>query len=156
MADNLVYEMSNMTEQPTEPFVKKETIYVSDQNNGSYNGQIQIETSSLSNSGKWAAYNEGYIVIPLVVGLKSTVTIASGYAGPNGYMVGLKNGYHQLIDSIQVDYNSTNVVQLTSYTNFYVSYKLMTTFSQDDIYKYGAAINFFPDSATAFQYNAAA
>ena len=129
----------------------KEVVYVIDQKTGSYNGQIQIETSPLSNSGKWASYSEAYIEIPLVVGLKSSVDITA-YAGPNGFMVGLKNGYHQLIDSIQVDYNSTNVVQLTSFTNFYVSNKLTTTFSQDDVFKYGSAINFFPDSATSFQY----
>ena len=153
MADNLIYEMANMTESTTEPFVKKEVVYVIDQNNSSYNGQIQIETSSLSNSGKWANYAEAFLIVPLVVAVKSSADITGSN---NAFMSGLKNGFHQLIDSIQVDYNGTNVVQLTPYTNFYVSYKCMTTFAQDDVFKFGSSINFSPDTCSSFVYSAAA
>lgn len=155
MADSLLYEISNITDAPSEPFTKKDLAYVTDNNNGAYNGQIEFVTSNFANSGKWASYNEAYIIIPLVVGVKSTVDI-TGYAGPNGFMVNLKNGFHQLIDQIQVEYNNVNVVQPTPFTNFYVSYKLMTSFSQEDLIKYGSALNFFPDSSSSFQYNVGA
>jgi hypothetical protein len=46
MADNLLFEQSNESQLTTEPFISRQVVYVVDQNNGSYNGQIQLDTSS--------------------------------------------------------------------------------------------------------------
>ena len=150
MADNLLYEMSTMTENLSEPFVKKEIVWISDSNGGSYNGQIIFETSSLANSGKWVSWNEAIIELPIVYAFESTQDLTASTNNP--YMLGTKCGWHQFIDSVQIDYNNTNVVQITSYTNFYVSFKMMTTWSQDDVAKYGALLNFFPDTSNSFRY----
>lgn len=152
MSDNLLYEISTMAETTTEPFVKKEVVYVSDQQNGSYNGQISWETSALSNSGKWASWSEAWLEIPYVV---SWIESADSHGHLNPANVSLKNSFTNLIDSIQVDYNNTNVVQLTSYSNIWMNFKILTTWSQDDVKKYGATLNFFPDTATSFHYSAA-
>jgi hypothetical protein len=160
MADNLLYEQSNESQMTTEPFVSRQMVYVIDQNNGNYSGQIQIDTSSLSNSGKWAAYSESYLTVPFVICAESLVANANfaANAGVKAYnfLVGLKCGFHQLIGSLSVDYNNTNVVQLTPYTNFYVQYKLMTTMSKADVEKNGQSIGFYPDTATSWDYNVAA
>lgn len=144
--------MSQMTETTSEPFVKREVLEVLDQQGGSYNGKITWETSSISNSGKWCSLQESWLEIPFVISWKNSVDI-SGVVNPA--MVGMKNGFHQLIDSIQVDYQNRNVVQLTSYSNLWINYKLLTTWSQDDVAKYGATLNFFPDTSTSFNYSAA-
>lgn len=141
-------------ENPIEPkpFVDKDMLYVLDQNGGSYNGQITFDTSSLSNSGRWQSFSEGYVVIPFVITVKSA---SADTTIINAFCAGLKNGTHQLIDSIQVDYNNTNVVQLQPFTNFFVQYKLMSKFSTDDLAKWGPVTLFEPDTPTSFVYRGA-
>jgi hypothetical protein len=68
----------------------------------------------------------------------------------------LRNGYHHLIDSISVDLGGTNIVNQQPYTNLFVSYKMMTTWSHSDVAKYGSCLCFFPDSSSSFSRYAAA
>lgn len=169
MADQVILEQSLESQVVDEPFVSRQSVYVIDSNNGAYNGQIQIDTSSLSNSGRWASYSEGVLQIPLVVTMEAlSTTAARGTTDPQTYSfttdtamrqlrkqfaVGLKNGYFQLIHSLSVEYNNTSVVQLTPYLNHYVNYKLLTTFSEQDLEKWGTSLNFFPDSWTSHDYD---
>lgn len=149
MADQFLYEASQMTESNVEPFVKKELVWVQDQNGGSYNGQIQFDATQLSNSGKWSDWSSAFLTIPFTIVSKSSADIT---AAANSFMAGLKSGNHHIINAISCDINNTNVVQLTSFLNHYVSYKLMTSFSQDDLKKHGPGINFIPDTATSFRF----
>ena len=137
--------------------VDKQDLYVLDQNSGVYNSIVTFDTSTLSNSGLYLAYSEAYLEIPFVVSFRSNVDITGPMATAIGsYVAGLKNGYHNLIDSIQVDYQNTNVVQQMSFTNFFVNYKLMSTMSPSDVAKWGSTIGFAPDSAGSCTYSAAA
>lgn len=147
--DGYIYEKSSSSEMHMEDMIDKQVLYVQDTNGGNYNGQITIETSTLANSGKWLAYSESYLEIPFVVALQSLTSLTGVANTINPYMVGLKNGYHQLIDSIQIDCVNTNVVQLQSFTNFEISYRLMNEFSQSDVKKYGTKIGFMPDNASS-------
>lgn len=153
MADNLLYEMSQMSETTTEPFVKREVVYILDQQNTSYNGQITFESSQIANSGKWASWTESWLELPFVVAWQTSED-TTGTA--NSFQCGMKNGWHHIIDSIQVDYNNTNVIQLTSFSNMWMNFKLLSTWSQDDVAKYGATMNFFPDTSTSMKYSATA
>ena len=107
--------------------------------------------------------------IPLVVAVEALSTNTSQTPNEPGYVtakqmairnarknfaVGLKNGYHQLIHSLAVEYNNTSVVQLTPYLNHYVTYKLLTTLSESDIEKFGSSIGFYPDSWESHDYDA--
>ena len=151
--DNLLFDVSNSSEVQSEPFVKRELVYVLDSNNGNYNGQILLDTSSLSNSGKYASYSEAYLQVPLVSYLQ-----ANNWAGLNAasvpFAAGLKAGHHHLIHSISVEYNNVSVVQLTPFTNFHVSYKLMTQSSWNDVVKNGSTNLFIPDTPTSMSFNA--
>jgi hypothetical protein len=152
MADEYIFESSQVSDAETTPFVSKDMLYIVDQNGGNYNGQILFDTSSLSNSGKWLDWKGAYLEIPFVISMRSTVDI-SGANIVNSFVAGLKNGSHQIIDSIQMDLNNQNVIQLTPFTNFYVSYKLNTTMSNNDIVKYGSLLNYFPDTPESFVYS---
>lgn len=153
MADQLLFESSNDSQITSEPFISRQVVYVIDQNNGNYSGQIQLDTSSLSNSGKYGSYSEAYLQCPLVLTLRGNATGAVNPFNVDApFAVGLKNGFHHLIHSVSVEYNNTNVVQLTPYTNFEVSYKMMTSFSKDDVKKIGPTIGFYPDSSTSYDY----
>jgi len=164
-----VLEQSLESQIVDEPFVSRQSVYVIDSNNGAYNGQIQIDTSTLSNSGRWASYSEGVLQIPLVVTMEALsatsaaagntpAVVAANSTNMNSlrkcFAVGLKNGYYQLIHSLSVEYNNTSVVQLTPYLNHYVNYKLLTSLSEQDVEKFGTAIGFFPDTWMSHDYDA--
>lgn len=153
-SDETVYMQSMQDEKSASPFIDREILYVNDSNNASYNGSIQFDTTVLANSGRWLDYSEGVLEVPI------SLTYSPDTNGiedeMNSYIYGLKNGYHHLIDSLQVEWNNRSVVQVQSYTNFYVSYKLMSELSEDDVAKWGSHIGFHPDSAASFAYNGAA
>jgi hypothetical protein len=151
MADQLLYEVSNSVEQDGEPFTRRENVYIIDQNNGSYtNNTIIMDCASVSNAGKWADFQNATIVVPLVLTMSSLFNFS---AVASDFAVGLKNGFHQLISSINVEYNNSSVVQISNLTNMYISYKLNTTLCVDDLVTIGSQIGFHPDSAQSWQYS---
>ncbi len=156
MLDEYLYNASSAPQISSQDMIDKEILFVQDSNGGSYSGQFVIETSSLANSGKFLAYSESYLEIPFIVSLQASVTLTGANNLINGFMVGLKNGHHQLIDSIQVDMGNTNVVQLQPYTNYHVSYKLNTELSPSDVRKYGDVMGFALDSACSATWSAGA
>lgn len=134
------------------PFIKKETFYINDQQNGNYNGEITFDTASLQGSNKWVSWNEGMIVVPYVVSIQSNANVA---AEMNNFMIGLKAGTHHIIDSLSVDWNGTQVVQSQPYTNFLVHYQMMASYSQDDVKKWGSQNLFIPDNPHSITHEAA-
>jgi len=147
--DKNVYEIATDNTVEEKPFVYKQWEYVNDSNNGSYNGQIVISTESISNSGSWCSFREGILKIPLVIVLSGTkgTTPIDWTTVRSDYLVGLKNGHHQIISSIQVEYNNGSLLQSTAYSSMYVSYKLNTSLSMDDLNVLGPSIGFYPDSS---------
>jgi hypothetical protein len=69
MSDSLVFEKSNeLADKDDVPFLKKEMVYIDDQNQRNYSSnQVTIETTTLSNNGRYLDYHQGYLTIPLVV-----------------------------------------------------------------------------------------
>lgn len=160
MSDLYIYEDSSESQLTLEPFVSRQVLYANDLNNGSYaSGQIQLDTSSLSNSGRYASYSEAYFVIPVVMRLTATSANAQ-IAGirnlESAFALGLKSNYVNWIHSLSVEYNNTSVVQLSSFSNIYMNWKMLTTFSQDSLKKYAAVLGFYPDSSNSVAYGAQA
>jgi hypothetical protein len=153
-SDDVVLALSEMNQVIPENFTEKQWVWINDQNNGSYNGQIVFEASSLGSSGRWINWSEGFIQIPIVWGYKTAGDSTGKKHGALG--VGLKNGFHQLVDSAEVIFGNVSVQQITPFSNVFNSFKMLTTFSSDSLAKYGALLNFFPDSWRSSYYSAAA
>lgn len=157
MADSVAYENTMSTSIDERSFVKKDWLYCSDNNsNGNYgSGQFQISTEAFAGSGKHMDYTQAYLSIPLIVTLSSATDGVTDYtAVASEFMVGLKNGSHNLIHSLNVDYNNTNIIQHCQFTNIYASYKMHSTFSADDLHLLGPTLGYSLDSANSWQYNA--
>jgi len=149
--DNLVFEESLSTEMDSSQFIKKSWVYVNDNNSQNYTSQVVIDTTPLSNAGGWINYQEGFIVMPLVVQLTSA--LANSLAGNNGdYTWAFKNGAWNMLNSMTIEFNNQNIVQQTSFTNVFRSFKAMTSFSTEDIINEGADILFYPDTPTSWSY----
>lgn len=152
-SDVTIFDESINHLEHSKPFSGKSMLYQTDQNNNNYSGQIQIDCSSLSNSGKWLDYKNAYIEIPYVVSMKGSTDIS---AAVNAFSVGLKNGYYQIIESMSVDLNQRNIVQLQNNLNILTNYRVLTSFSQDDLVKYGPILGIYPDTANSYRFSAAA
>ena len=157
MADALLLNISKTTEYTDEPFVKKDVVYIIDSNNGSYsNNQIIFDLAGLSNSDRWCDFKNSYIAVPLIITLRnSTTPDMTGFT--TDFAVAMKNGFHQIVNSMVVQYNKTTCVQQTNLTNMYVSFKLNTTLSLNDVATIGPSIGFsLPDNPNSWAYSATA
>lgn len=150
--DNLVFEESINTEVSSSEFVDKQWLYVNDNNNGSYSGQIVLDTTSLSNSGSYINWSEAFIAMPLVLQAEGSAT---GITATNNldYLMGLKNGYWQILHSMSVEFNNGSIIQQTPFLNVFCSFKNLTSWSQNDVINWGAICGFCPDSCRSWLYN---
>ena len=114
------------------PYLQKEMVYVID-NNSSTNysrNQVEFETISLSNNGKWCDYRNGYISIPTVTVLTSSEDFETNDE-ENGIL--FKSDYCNIIDSVTIDYGNSNKIQQNANISPYLVFKKHTTFSQGDV-----------------------
>lgn len=149
--------MANESQTEVEPFVSKQWSYIIDSNSGVYlSSQVTIDTSSWSNSGKFVDWAECYLTIPMVMVAYPTAAIAGWDAWDASWLVGIKNGHHQLIDSMSVDIQNSSVLQLTRFTNIYANYRMLTSMAATELKNIAPSIGFFPDTSDSFGYSAAA
>ena len=150
--DNLVYEETINTEISSSEFVDKQWLYVNDNNNSSYSGQVVIDSTAISNCGNYCGWNEAFLAFPMILQIES----AGGPITPQSiqdYMVGLKSGYWQIIHSLIVEYNSSSVVQQVPYLNIFNSFKANTSWADGDVENWGALTGYCLDSADSWLYN---
>ena len=147
---------SSQTEQKTDfLFSNVQQNYVQDQNNGSYaNGQVVFDLATLSNSGKYIDFQNSFIVVPLVMNLN--LTGSTDKSAENAFAASLKNGFHQLINSMSVEIANCQVVNLTNMSNLDIHYRLLTTSSLEDERNFLPSINFAKDTAESINYFEAA
>jgi hypothetical protein len=132
------------------PFVKRETLSIVDQQQGSYNGRVSFDTSRLATSGRWVDLRSAEVHIPFTIVSKSSADIT---AAANAFMAGLKAGTHHIIDSMSVRFNNQQVLQETPLLNHYVHWKMLSSWGQDDLKKHGTSLHFCPDSGTSFRFS---
>jgi hypothetical protein len=108
-----------------------------------------LDCASVSNAGKWADFANASIAVPLTLSLSSTYNFS---AVASDFALGLKNGFHQIVSSLNVEYNNSSVVQISNFTNMYISYKLNTTLSVDDVVTIGSQIGFAVDTDGSWIY----
>lgn len=162
-ADDVIYNMSTQSEGSPAVFTKKDWLSILDNQNQNYQGnQSVIDTSQLANSNKYINYREAYVTIPLLLTATSPINATAPQFAPAtatvsaDYAVGLKNWYGSVVHSFTCDYNGTTIIQQTPYIGLWNTFKLMTSLSQDDLATQGAAIGFFPDTATSVGFTDAA
>jgi len=153
--DNLTYSMASETESTSKVFVRKDWLSILDTQSGNYRGnQSTIDTSTLSNSGKFLNYREAYLSVPLVLTLTGNGLVPATAATSVDYGIGLKNWFGSIVHSFSLDVNGVTIVQQTPLCGLWNSFKLMTTLSMNDVQTIGASIGFYPDSALSVSFDA--
>jgi hypothetical protein len=134
---------------------EKRVNFITDQNNGSYSGEITFDATPLVGGDQYISWKEAFIQIPF----STIMTNSSGAdlaAIPKSYAVGIKNGWYQFIDSISVYVNGKELVSQTPYSNMIINAMTMMKMSQDELQLKGATLGVCPDNANGMLYSAAA
>ena len=154
MADEFEVSQS-LSEQGDDFLMQNRTFaWIPDSNGGSYSGggQVVLNCEGIANSGKYLSCNNSYIQIPLVMTLAATTGNFDNITGENNFAASLKNGYTQLIHSMNVEIANNSVVSTTSYSNMAINYNLLTSQSREDELNLGATIGFSKDDALSLRY----
>ena len=138
--DNLVFEESINTEVDSSEFISKKWIYVNDSNAQNYTSQVVIDSTPLSNAGGYINWSEGYFLFPLVVQLSCATASNLPTTEPElgTWSWALKNSFIQIINSMTVEFNNQNIIQQTPLTNVFRTFKLMTSYSLNDLVNNGS------------------
>ena len=156
MSDSIVFEESIASEVSVSEFVDKQYLYVNDNNNGSYSSQVVLDTTSLSNSGSYLNWSESFILLPLQLQLDFTQSLGNiATTVPLDYVAALKSGYWNMIHSMTVEMNNSNVISQTPFTNVFCNFKNITSWSQEDLKNWSDVTGFCPDSSKSWAYQSA-
>lgn len=134
-------------------FKSKNMQYISDTNySGTYNsGQVTLDLSALAGNTSYVNFKEANILIPLVMNLTGSGHLTADVA--NAFALSLKNGYWNILDSYNVSINGISRKETVRYENQYISYRVNSTFSQDDLNNMGPSIGFQKDNGFATYYS---
>jgi hypothetical protein len=151
--DNLVFEESITTETDLCEFTEKKWVYVNDNNAQNYSSQVVIDSTALSNAGGYVNWSEGYILMLLVV----EATASAGLDDADAHnMIGFKNGYWNMINSMSVEFINHTIVQQTPFFNVFRSFKAHTSFSESDVINHGNELGYALDTPSSWGYSAQA
>lgn len=151
MADSIVFEETVSSEVSQSEFVDKQWLYVNDNNNGSYSSQVVLDSTALSNSGAYLNWNEGFILMPLMLQIESAAATLTATSASD-YIAALKSGYWNMLHSLTCEFNTNSVIQQVPFLNVFCGFKNITSWSQDDLRNWATVCGFRPDSAHAWAY----
>jgi len=179
--DAYTYADSTSVEKRDPIYTSKQWAYMQDTNQGSYGSkQVVFDMSGFYNSGKFMNPQEMYFAIPICTGVSALgpspstgsdgfgvqpkITNAAGVITQNlssfndngaqvtsQYGIGYKSGYWNLIQSIQIQVDGKDIIQLTPNINFHASFVANTTWTTEDVKKHGTITGFNPDSADSWK-----
>lgn len=152
----------NLTESNTVMFNDKNYTFITDStsNSGSFSsGQIQFDLSTLSSQSQWVDLKEAFIEFPVKVtasiltagtGAETTKSIAAAQTAI------MKCGWHQWIDSSQLIINGQTIQSSQPYENVSAQFRILSTWSQDTLTKFGQTCGVALDDCTADTQNTVA
>ena len=150
--DTYNYDRSLQSQRDRTPFSKKHIMYAVDTNAGNYTNSVQFDLSAFANvSNGFLSLSEATLQIPVVI----TATVPTGVAGPANldHFVGFKNGAWNIINSLSVNYDGVDVIQPNNFSNAFINYRVISSWSQEDLKNFGASSLYSPDSSNSWCWN---
>lgn len=139
-ADNFVLQESVQEQDNTVLFQNKRWTYITDSSSSSgvFNGQLQFDLNTLSSQNNWSDLSQAYIQFPVKLTLR--VTEADAAATATSVSAGIKNGFHQFADSVQISIGNSTVQSSQIFTNVDTTFKMLTQWSSAEFEKYGPTL----------------
>jgi len=147
--DNFIYEVSKEDQTQMKTVENQQWIFANDNSNSNYSSnQITFDLSSFYNTSSLIDWKSAYIQIPLV-----TVVDLTGASEDNPNIFCLKNGYANIINSIQVECSNSTVNQIANNLNYYTNFKIYTNKSKDWFESTGPSLGYYGlDSSNSWKY----
>ncbi len=148
--DEYEYQSSLMPQSIEEsPYESNEYNFVTDSNNGIYQSTgacpILFNLNNIYNNKKLIDPSRSFVVIPICIVSAYTSSFAGTIVPPIASSSpwathGLKNGYFSIVHSADLTINGKIIDQQTPFLNAYVSFRMLSTCSQDDLNTLGHSI----------------
>jgi hypothetical protein len=150
--DNFIYEVSTEDQSPLNTIEQQQWIFANDASNNNYgSNQIVFDLTSFYNASTLISWREAYLQIPLV-SVVETEYSGTPLARYNAYA--LKNGYANLINSIQVECSNSTVNQVSNNISFYTNFKVYTEKSKDWFNTSGPSFGYYDvDDSNSWSFN---
>ena len=153
-SDILAFQNSvedNLDSASTALFNGKKWTFVTDStsNSGQFgSGQIQFDLKNLSSQSQWVDLREATVEFPVKITAKITTSVASATATGRIHAAIIKNGWHQWISSAQLMINGQTIQSAQPYENVAAQWRILSTWSQDELIKQGPTCGFSLDDMT--------
>lgn len=99
-------------------------------------GQLQFDLCTLSSQNQWTDLSQAYVQFPV----KLTITGSTALDSIDTSAACIKNGFHNLVDSVQLVLGGSTVQTSQIYQNVHATYKILTEWSQDELRKFGPSL----------------
>lgn len=140
-SDKFVFQSALEEQDNNSLFQSKRYTYVVDSSsaNGQFSGQLQFDLNTLSSQNQWTSLKEAVIQMPL------KLTIKNNDANTNALTASvrsacIKNGFHQLVDSIQLVLGGTTVQTSQIFTNIDTTFKMLTEMDESEYKKWAPTL----------------
>jgi len=153
--ENIIFEKSLNAEQSIEhsKFKSRQWSWIPDNNNNNYaSGQLIFDCSTFASTSNYCWYQDAYFLIPVVISSYCAAADVDGATGQQGmtnaarYLHALKSGYWNLFNSFTITQNNVTIHQNIPFSNMYISYKMMSEMSDEELKKYGKMLGMCKDN----------
>lgn len=153
--DECVFERSVRDNEEPILFSDKRYTFIVDStsNQGAFSGgQIQFSLDTFNNQAQWIDLKEAIVEFPIKVTAQVTTAVGGtvtsvATAGLNSVI--MKAGFHQWFNGAQLIINGQTIQSLQSFENVAATYRILSSWSQDNLKKWGPTLGMALDDMTA-------
>ena len=155
--DHFTFENSVQNNEEHVLFESRKYNFIVDatSNQGSFTGgQIQFVLDTLNSQSQWVDLREAVVEFPIKITAQLTqAAAASGGSITTNPSCGInstviKNGFHQWFDGAQLIVNGQTIQSLQQYENVAASFRILSSWSQDNLKKWGSTCGIALDDMT--------
>lgn len=156
-ADKFVVEEALATPDTDVYFNQKKWNYIVDatSNAGQFTNQLQFNLNTMASQGQWVNLSEAYIQFPIRTRIYNSGGSAQTPLSAGVLSTVLKNGFHHMIDSIQITLDNTNIKMNQNFENVAIQYKILTEWDANQLSLLGPTLGLstlddFPSITNSF------
>jgi hypothetical protein len=155
-ADSYIYNSSFEDNANEYIFESKKYVYGIDSNGGAYpSGSVSFNLNNLAANMNLIDWKNSVLTIPIVARVEITGPTNATNVDANAYTFSVKNFGH-LIHSMTIKIGNQQCADLCAFSNLDINYKVLSSFSENDLKTLGPSIGFYKDGVEGIGYASAA
>ena len=152
MADRYEILSSEVDQVNNYDIKRKLRVRIADTNANSYpSSQINFTCSDVTADSEFVSMKQTNLEFNYQVSVTSTENLATG-ADNAAFFVALKKSYCDLYNGMSCKLNEVNIISFSDLSNCEVDFKILSTFSQDDLVTKAKTINWAKNNIDSYTY----